>query len=358
MALKKHISLIIMLLCCGSVARAQLAFVPAEWDFGSVRESGGPVSHTFTGVNRGQEPVVVVDVVSSCGCTVPQFSRRPILPGDSTRITVTYDPMNRPGVFSRSLGVYSSERKKIASLTVSGSVVPREKSIGELYPVDAGGGLRLEGTLCAFTYIYQGRQKQMAIGYANTSDRPVRLELRPRSASGLLEVDYPRTIAPGERGEINFRYVIPAGAARYGTLRDALTVCVDGRAGATTLVAHGVGCDDPAAVDKKKAPQAELSDLIVKFGSVKRSGPVQRRSFTLSNTGRGDLIVRAVEHGGRFGVALAPGTKIAPGGSRSVELTLDPSAQEFGVLADHLVLVTNDPARPMRRVRMTAIIQD
>ena len=353
-----RILLIFMALGCAGETCAQLVFAPAAWDFGTIEESGGRVSHTFTGVNRGAEPVVVLDVVTSCGCTVPEFSRRPVLPGDSTRVTVTYDPMNRPGVFSKSLGVYSSERKKIATLTVSGTVVPREKTVGEQYPFEAGSGLRLDGTLCAFTYIYQGGQKQMAVGYANTSGRPVRLELRPRISSGLLTADYPRSVAPGEQGEINLRYTLPAGKPHYGTIRDALEVWVDGRRRDVSLTAHAIGADDPAAVTSKNAPQAKLSDMIVKFGPVKHSAPAVRKSFVLSNEGRGVLIVRAVEHSGRIGVGLTAGRKIAPGGSCRVELVLDPSAQEYGLLTDHLLLVTNDPVRPMRRVRLTAIIED
>ena len=82
-------------------------------------------------------------------------------------ITVTYDPANRPGVFSKELTVYSSERKKIAALTVQGRVTPRPKRIEELYPVDAGGGLRLASTLNAFAYIHVGVPVQGAIGYVN-----------------------------------------------------------------------------------------------------------------------------------------------------------------------------------------------
>jgi len=358
MTTKQYIALVFFALCFAGSARAQLVFSPDEWNFGSIEESRGRVSHTFAGVNRGARPVVILDVVASCGCTVPEFSRKPVLPGDSTRITVTYDPANRPGAFSKELGVYSSERRKIASLTVRGDVVPRKKTVEELYPVDAGGGLRLDGSLCAFTYVYQGRQRQMSLGYANTSDRTLRLSLRPESVSGFLKVDYPRSVAPGERGEINFTYAIPAGSARYGALRDALRLFVDGRSNRTMLVAHAIGADDPAGIDKASAPQAQMSGMIVKFGAVKRSAPVQRRSFTLSNVGAGTLIVRAVESAGRIGVALTPGQEIAPGESLNVDLTLDPAAQEYGLLTDHLILVTNDPVRPMRRLRMTAIIED
>ena len=108
--------------------RAQLAFEPSEWDFGTIRETDGPVSHTFTGKNGSDRPLVILDVVTTCGCTVPEFSKQPILPGAETRITVTYDPANRPGAFDRELWVYSSDRKRIATLTIRGQVTPARRA--------------------------------------------------------------------------------------------------------------------------------------------------------------------------------------------------------------------------------------
>ena len=176
---KTIITLIVCALAATGVAaqeeRPELVFEPAVWDFGSVREADGPVRHTFTGVNRGDRPLVILDVTTTCGCTVPRFSKRPVLPGDRTEITVSYDPTNRPGAFDKELWIYSSDRKRIATLTIRGEVVPRAKSVEELYPVDAGGGLRLNTTLCAFTYIYPGVRMQSSVGYVNTSDRTVSL---------------------------------------------------------------------------------------------------------------------------------------------------------------------------------------
>lgn len=357
-AAKRLITLVISTLALAQATRAQLVFDPAEWDFGTIAETAGPVSHTFEGVNRTGQPLVILDVVTTCGCTVPEFSRKPVLPGERTAITVTYDPANRPGSFHKELGVYSSERQKIASLTVRGSVTPRERTLEELYPVDAGRGLRLTTTLCAFTYLYPGREMYAAVGYANTSDRTLRLQLMPQRASDVLTVAAPTRIAPGAQGEIGLAYRIPADAPRYGTVSDVLEVVVDGRATGTLLTAHGIGVDDPSSADRDSAPQAAITENMIKFGAVKRDGPLQRRPLTLTNTGRSELIVRAVENRGRVATTLAPGQRIAPGQSLTTEVLLDPAAQDFGVMTDHIVLTTNDPVRPMRRLRVTAIIED
>ena len=359
MTARRHILLTLLALCAfATAAQAQLVFTPDTWDFGTIRETDGRVSHTFTGENRGNTPVVILDVVTTCGCTVPQFTKRPIRPGEKTTVKVTFDPANRPGAFTKELGVYSSERKKVATLTIRGNVTPRMKSTEELYPVDAGGGLRLSTTLNAFSYIYPGRQVQAAIGYANTSKRPVRLELRPETTSGALRTDYPKQIAPGERGEINFTYLIPADKPRYGTVRDALEVLIDGRSNGTTLVTHGIGVDPQPADATQNAPKADFSENILKFGPVKHAGPVRKKHFTLSNAGGAELIVRAVEGEGHVATTLAPGQKIAPGDSLRCEILLDPRTQDYGIVTEHLVVVTNDPVRPMRRIRVTAIIEE
>ena len=346
-------TLILFIICAFGATiptvQAQLAFEPSEWDFGSIRETNGPVSHTFTGKNGSDRPLVILDVVTTCGCTVP---------GAETQITVTYDPTNRPGTFDRELWVYSSDRKRIATLTIRGQVIPRAKSIEEQYPVDAGGGLRLSSTLCAFTYMYPGERMQSVIGYANTSQREIRLELRPEVASGLLSVDYPQTIAPGARGQINLGYLIPADRPRYGTIRDAMQVFVDGRSRDVRIVTHGIGADNPARMPEGRAPRCEISENILKFGPVKHNAPEQRLRFALSNTGRGELVVRSVESGGHVTATLRPGTTVSPGQAAEAEVVLDPARQQYGVMSDFLIIVTNDPVRPMRRIRVTAIIEE
>lgn len=359
--LKIAIGFILCVLCATAAsAQESLTFDPAVWDFGSIEEADGPVSHTFTGRNVSDRPLVILDVTTTCGCTVPRFSRQPVLPNAETQITVSYDPANRPGAFERTLWIYSSERKRIATLTVRGHVVPRKKSIEELYPVDAGNGLRLTSTLCAFTYIYPGVRMQSAIGCINTSDHPIAIELRPdpEIRSGLLQAEAPQRLAPGARGQINLAYLIPAAAPRYGTLRDALELYVDGRSRGVTIVAHGIGADNPAEMPEERAPRSEVSTNVLKFGTVRHGAPMQTLPLVLSNTGRGELIVRAVECGKALSTSLEAGMKIPAGGSRTVEVLLDPREADYGARSSFLLLITNDPVRPMRRIRATAVVEE
>ncbi len=357
--MKKTLIVLIISLLTVFSAEAQnlLHFEAPEWDFGPIREIDGKVSHTFTATNRSNKPVVILDIVASCGCTVPKFSRKPIMPGEKTEIDVTFDPAGRPGAVEKQMTVYSAEREAIARLTIRAQVESRPRSVEEMYPTHAGGGFRLSSTLCAFTYIYGGVEMMSGIGYANTSDFPVKLELRPRKESGLLKVTAPTLIAAGERGDINFIYANPAEGTRYGTISDALEVLVDGRSIGTTVVVHGIGVDHPNNITKDSTPKSEMSENIIKFGAVKAGKGVRRQSFRLQNVGNGELIIRAVEHNDGFGCSLRAGMRIAPGGYLDVEATLDPAHFTAGIVTGYLTLITNDPERPMRRLRMTATVE-
>lgn len=357
----KRLSLLITLIICAlrSFAQGELVFAPAEWNFGTIRESDGKVSHVFTGENRGDRPVVILDVITSCGCTAPSFSKKPILPGQTTEVRVTYDPTDRPGAFTKKLTVYSSERRKLAVLTIAGDVLPREKTVEDLYPVDAGAGLRLTTTTLPFSYIYIGRRTQSAIGYANTSSRTLTLELRDGHPDESFTAHYPREIAPGERGEIDLGFFVPAGQPRYGSIKEVLTPVIDGYVSHLRLFAHGIVVDAPRpSSENSLLPKLQIPKNIVKFGAVKRTGGVQRQSLTLTNEGAAPLIVRAVELPDGIGCSLRAGVAIAPGERAPLVLTLDPSERAYGPVSAHLLLITNDPDRPMRRIRVTAVVED
>ena len=68
-----------------------MEFDKTEHDFGEI-ESGTPVETVFTYKNVGEAPLVITDVKSSCGCTIPKdWSREPLAPGESGKFTVKFN---------------------------------------------------------------------------------------------------------------------------------------------------------------------------------------------------------------------------------------------------------------------------
>ena len=100
--MKRYItSLLVALLLGSAVAMAEgpgIEFSVTSHDFGNIDEDGDPVSCEFEFTNTGDEPLVIVSANASCGCTRPEFPKKPIKPGKTGKIKVTYLPKGRPEI--------------------------------------------------------------------------------------------------------------------------------------------------------------------------------------------------------------------------------------------------------------------
>lgn len=114
-----------ILLATGMASAQQKAVISAEqtsYDFGTIKEADGKVSHTFQIKNQGDKPLVITRVIASCGCTTPEWTKEPIAPGKTGDIKVTYDPAGRPGPFTKTISVYSNGKTGSFVLTIRGEV--------------------------------------------------------------------------------------------------------------------------------------------------------------------------------------------------------------------------------------------
>jgi len=71
-----------------------IEFAETEYDFGNVIE-GEKVKHIYKFTNTGKEPLIISNAKATCGCTVPNWPREPIAPGDGGELTVVFDTKNK-----------------------------------------------------------------------------------------------------------------------------------------------------------------------------------------------------------------------------------------------------------------------
>ena len=100
---------------------AIITFAETTHDFGYIQESGGAVSHQFTFTNTGTKPLIIVSTHASCGCTKPEFPKKPIEPGKTGVVKITYKPKNRPGAFDKIVSTTSNA--KTVHLRIRGCVI-------------------------------------------------------------------------------------------------------------------------------------------------------------------------------------------------------------------------------------------
>lgn len=106
----------------------KIEFKAETIDYGTVSKGDDSGLRVFEFTNTGDAELVINDVKSSCGCTVPSKPTEPILPGKTGKIEVQYN-MN-PGPISKTITVTSNATNKqegIILLKISGNVVVKEE---------------------------------------------------------------------------------------------------------------------------------------------------------------------------------------------------------------------------------------
>ncbi len=102
-----------------------IEFSEIEYDFGTVME-GEKVVHDYAFKNTGDEPLIIQNAKGSCGCTVPDWPRDPIAPGESGVIKVQFDSKNKGkvggGKQSKRVTITANTDPVNTYLTISGSV--------------------------------------------------------------------------------------------------------------------------------------------------------------------------------------------------------------------------------------------
>ena len=99
-------------------AKANIKFTDTEHDFGTIEEKLGPVSYEFIFSNDGSLPLVLSKVQPSCGCTSPEWTREPIMPGKLGSINVRFNPKGRPGPFTKTITVFSNAENRSVVLKI------------------------------------------------------------------------------------------------------------------------------------------------------------------------------------------------------------------------------------------------
>ncbi len=128
----KHILFTIMLLLgCATFANAQdakasIKFEQLKVDFGTFSESEPVQKGVFRFTNEGTAPLVIHQAVASCGCTVPEYTKEPIQPGESGQINVTYNGKGKfPGHFKKTITIRTNGDPEMTRVFVEGTMTEK-----------------------------------------------------------------------------------------------------------------------------------------------------------------------------------------------------------------------------------------
>ena len=101
---------------------AKLDFEFETYDFGEIQE-GADASVDFVFKNSGTEKLILTDVKASCGCTVPSWSKEPVMPGETGKVTAKYNTQGRPGAFNKAITITSNANEETKRVFIKGTVI-------------------------------------------------------------------------------------------------------------------------------------------------------------------------------------------------------------------------------------------
>lgn len=106
----------------------EFAWVEEVHDFGNIPQ-GVPVTHKFEFSNNGKEPLIITNVQKTCGCTVTEWSKEPILPGQTGFVEAQFNAA-RAGAFNKAITVQSNANTPNKKLFFKGTVDKKEEDLG------------------------------------------------------------------------------------------------------------------------------------------------------------------------------------------------------------------------------------
>lgn len=333
-----------------------ISFEKERHDFGKIKEENGLVKFKFQFTNTGSTPLIIQNVKPSCGCTTPEWNKEPVKPGGTGYISATYNPQNRPGRFDKTISVYTNTDKGVIILHIEGEVLPREKTLEEIYRINIS-GVRLTNNNVSLGKVFKGSAKSKEIEMVNTLQENASITFRNVPAYVTLDV-IPEVLKPNEKGKILIHYDTEKNSS-WGHNYSRMTIVVNEEYkpnNRLTISANIVEDFSKLTPEEKaNAPRLEFEQAIYNYGTIKQ-GDVVNHDFIFTNTGKSDLIIRNVKAGCGCTAGKPEKNMLKPGESSLIKASFNSRGRK-GSQSKSITVISNDPEKSMQILYLKGIIE-
>lgn len=357
----RHIATI--LLGAFTLPVSMMAQPVASWnetlhDFGTFHEDSGKKSCDFIVTNTGDSALVIVQVKSTCGCTVTNHTTQAVLPGQNGLVSATFSPTGRPGPFEKDIWVYTNTSPNRTRLTIKGIVIGKPESVKRHFPESAGDlqytnlavatgevkkGLLRNSTVTA----YNSGHDTLVIGFDNNTSH-----IAPRAV--------PDTVPPGAITTVSL-FFDSSKTPLWGINDDHVTITGtplhgnDPTSTASVNIIANVVEDFSRLLPEQLAnsPVCSASTDRISFSALDSNAPA---TMQVRNTGKSNLIVRRVMSLDKAITAKTNKTLLKPGEEANITIKVNTSKVEGNILNSQFTIITNDPSNPLTIVRVVGEI--
>ncbi len=331
----------IAIFCANAQNNAAMpVFDTYEHDFGTISEADGPVSHVFHLLNNSDKSVAISRAIPGCSCINADFVSTPVEPGKMTDVVVTYSPSGAVGDTYRTIEIMAADGRSLGTLSTKANVVPADRSIQERYFYTLADMLYANKNTLPFGYVYQGKMAQKQVFIANASDRAMNLDVQTTPTPELRAVA-PYRLEAGRESAITITYTMPDDKSLFRTFNDTIWLIVNGQKARVPVAVSAICL---AKIDESAAaPQMTTYPSEGKLESGWLSSTLSG-TISLTNNGKSDLVIHAVEKPDGVRVNIGGGTVVKPGRKIDVKAETEQGGK-FSVK-----IFTNDPQRPFKEL--------
>lgn len=354
-----QISLFFMILIpFHTFGQGKVEFQKMKHSFGEIQEEGGAAIVNFEFKNTGNTAIKLTDVKASCGCTTPQWTKEAIEPGKTGVVTASYDPMNRPGPFNKSITVNTDATGQTpVILTIDGNVIARKKGIKDWYPAEDG-NLRFSTKNFYFQKVFNDGTATQKITVYNQGEKLVNLKLDETKLTLPKHVTLKANktaLNPKDSANLELTYNAPI-KNDWGYVSDPFDLKTDdaGKEIKKMFVSATITENFANMTDPAKMPKVKYDKLKHDFGKINQNTR-NAATFTLTNEGGSPLIIRKTKASCGCTASDPKKTTLAPGESTTIEVTYS-SGTKSGKQNQTVTVICNDPRQTESKLTVEAEI--
>jgi len=332
---------------------SSIEFKTVVHDFGDILLSSGKHSYSFIFKNISSQPVVIQTVISSCGCTTPNWTKSPVKPGEYGKVDATYLNDQGPYPFDKSLTVYVTGSARPIILRIKGVVHEKKLSLKQLFP-ETFSSMAMKKSPIDIGQIIQGSVARETIEIANTSNSPIKISFTELT-KGLSITANPSTITPSEKGELIITIDTKSEENWGQTLYHAIPV-INGKRTSRMLNILASIREDFSSLTKEDIEQSPLpmaTKSSFSFTPTKAGNKIDT-SFEIKNLGRKELIIHKIDIS-EPGMNTKFPSKISPNSTGKISISINTTGH-FGDKIYIITLITNSPSRPLVNLIVTGNI--
>lgn len=334
-----------------------ITFENLNHNFGVIMEAEGIVEHTFTFTNTGSQPLIITGVTSTCGCTIPEWSKEPIMPMKKGTIKVTFNPADRPGAFRKEIHVSSNAKEPNTTLYIVGLVKAKTRTVYDDYPIQMD-GVRFKSNHMSVTKISTNEIKTDTLLMYNETDKDVAVTI-PEAPEHLRFEIYPSKLMPKQKGEIIVHF---DGSKKkdWGFVMDKVYLYFNGVKFEKNLLAVSATIEESfahlTAKQMENAPKMVFTEEAFNFGTINRGEKVDY-IFAFENKGKETLKIHKMSSTCGCTASEPSAYEINPGEKGTIKVSFN-SAGKIGKQFQTITLITNDPHQPTKLLRVIGTVEN